>query len=125
MNETQYTKKVSDLLKRRGAYFEKIWGGGMQSAGIPDILVCYKGVFIGMELKVGNNKPSELQKVKVDFIRKAGGVGAILWDNLEPVNFILDVVDNVILGKLPWSYLVHVGAQYNVRDDSKVIADET
>lgn len=120
MNETQYTKKVNDLLKSRGAYFEKIWGGGMQSAGIPDILVCYKGIFIGLELKVGNNKPSELQKAKVQMIRNAGGVGAIVWDNLEPIETILNTIDNIQNSKIQNSKvsISEVGKRYNVREDS-------
>ena len=93
MKESGYQTKVKKLLDERGVYHEVIWGGGFQASGIPDILAVHKGVFIGLELKVGYNKPSPLQLAKVDLIRKAGGIGAIVWDNLEPVEDILDTID--------------------------------
>ena len=32
-------------------WYVKIWGGGFQKSGIPDILICVSGVFIGCEVK--------------------------------------------------------------------------
>lgn len=95
MNETAYTNKVRKLLNVRGCYSEKIWGGGMQSAGIPDILVCYRGIFIGLELKVKNNKPSPLQEAKVKLIRDSGGIAGVFWDRLEPIEYILNSIDKI------------------------------
>ena len=67
-NETAFVAQIKRYLKSKGAYCEKIWGGGFQSAGIPDIIGCYKGYFIGIEAKVGNNKPSEIQKAKITLV---------------------------------------------------------
>lgn len=54
-------------------------------AGTPDILACIDGKFIGIEVK----KPkggvvSELQKLKIKQIKKAGGV-AFVANSLEVV----------------------------------------
>ena len=93
MTEKQFQDKVKGYLNQRQIYYEVIWGGGFQASGIPDILMCYKGVFVGLELKVRYNGASELQKAKVEMIRNAGGVGAIVWDSLEPIKDILTSID--------------------------------
>ena len=48
------------------------------TAGIPDIIVCYKGRFYGLEAKVGTNKPTRLQEATIAEIRKAGGVAGVV-----------------------------------------------
>lgn len=93
MKESVLQTKMLELIRGRGGYAETIWGGGYQSAGIPDILACYKGVFLGIEVKVGKNKPSELQKAKVKLINDAGGLAFVTWDNLEQVTAALDYID--------------------------------
>lgn len=93
MKESVLVTKILELIRERGGYAENIWGGGFQSAGIPDILACYRGVFLGIEVKVGKNKPSELQKAKVKLINDAGGLAFVTWDNLEQVTVALDYID--------------------------------
>jgi Holliday junction resolvase len=78
MTESQFQQKVIQFLKSIGAYHVKIWGGGFQKAGIPDLLVCYKGKFIGIELKTDKGKASVLQKYNISKIQKAGGIGIVL-----------------------------------------------
>ena len=110
MKESVYQRKVLALLRKRGAYAEVISASAFQAAGIPDVLACYKGIWLGLELKVKYNKPSPLQVTKIEMIREAGGVGAILWDNLEPLEYILDSID---LGDVE-----NVRTRYTVRGDS-------
>lgn len=92
MTESQLVIKIKQYLKDKGAYVEKIWGGGFQSAGIPDIIACYKGRFLGIEVKVGNNKPSEIQLVKLKRINDADGVGVVVW-SLEEVKELIGLLD--------------------------------
>ena len=93
MSESALVAKIKTYLKERGAYVEKIWGGGFQSAGIPDLIACYRGYFLGIEVKVGNNKPSDIQKAKIKLINKAGGYGVVVW-SLNEVKHLLDLIDN-------------------------------
>ena len=93
MKESVLVTKMIDLIRERGGYAENIWGGGYQSAGIPDILVCYRGVFLGVEVKVGKNKPSALQKAKVNMINQAGGLAVVTWDTTEQLEAMLDYID--------------------------------
>ena len=45
--------------------------GDRYNVGIPDLLGCYDGKFFAIELKVKNNKPTELQKVRLQEIETA------------------------------------------------------
>ena len=80
MTEKQFENKVKAFLKDQGCYFIKYWGGGQfTKAGVPDLLVCCNGRFLGVELKASGGKPTELQLHHLDQIRKAGGIGILLY----------------------------------------------
>lgn len=59
--ESKVQKQIQEYLKSIGAYKFKVHGEIFMRAGIPDIIACVKGRFVGIEVKDGNNKPSELQ----------------------------------------------------------------
>lgn len=52
------SKIISKVLEHMNL---KYIGDIFMRAGIPDIIACYKGRFIGIEVKDGNNVASELQ----------------------------------------------------------------
>ena len=60
-------------------WYTKIWGGGFQKSGIPDIICCVNGVMLAVEVKASNGRPSELQKLNVSRINKSGGVAVFLY----------------------------------------------
>ena len=41
--------------------------------GCPDIICCYKGKFIGLEVKSETGKPSVIQALQGELIKRAGG----------------------------------------------------
>ena len=90
INESQLVSQIKNFLKSKGAYCEKIFGGGFQASGIPDILCCYKGLFVGIEVKspTGKGRASDVKKLKIKAIRNSGGV-AFITDNLKEVERIL------------------------------------
>ena len=92
MKEGTLVAKIKKYLIKNGAYCENIWGGGFQAAGIPDIIACYKGIFLGIEVKLSYNKPSEIQKAKLKLINNAGGIGIVAY-SIDDVAEVLKEVD--------------------------------
>ena len=60
-------------------WYTKIWGGGYQKAGIPDIIVCVEGLFLSVEVKAPNGRASDLQKLNTNRIRDSGGNACFLY----------------------------------------------
>jgi hypothetical protein len=78
--EKNFENRVKKFLKDEGCWFVKYWGGGtFTKSGVPDLLVCADGQFIGLELKAPNGKASDLQKTCLKKIDEAGGMGILLY----------------------------------------------
>lgn len=79
MRESTFQDKIIRKLKKLpDCWYVKIWGGGFQRAGIPDILICYKGFFIAVELKNEIGEASELQKYNIEKIKEARGIALVI-----------------------------------------------
>ena len=79
-SEKSFENRIKKFLKDEGCWFIKYWGGGeFTKAGIPDILCCCNGHFIGIEVKAPNGKPSPLQIHNLRKIDEAGGYGVLLY----------------------------------------------
>lgn len=52
--------------------------------GTPDFIICFEGVFVGIELKDDEGVQSKLQMEKQHKVQEAGGV-YILADSVEPI----------------------------------------
>lgn len=64
--------------------------------GIPDIIVCYKGQFISLELKSSKGKLSMLQKLELQRIKNAGGFYLLVIDLptfISDFNYIINCID--------------------------------
>lgn len=95
--EKQFENKIKRLLKERGAWFLKTFSNGIQRAGVPDLLVCYKGRFIGIEVKAEKGVISPLQIREIVHIRKAGGYALeVRPSNLDDLIKILDEIDKEV-----------------------------
>ena len=58
--------------------------GGYGSSGAPDFLVCWSGLFFGIECKAGKNTTTALQDKNINDIRKAGGKAIVInEDNVD------------------------------------------
>ncbi len=78
MTEKQFQNKVISFLKVQNIYYVKVWGGGYQKAGIPDLLCCIKGKFVALELKTEKGTATVLQKYNLFKIQEAGGYARVL-----------------------------------------------
>ena len=69
-------------------YFFKEHGGLYGTAGVPDIICCYKGRFIALEVKAPDGKATALQDATIRRIIGAGGIARIVR-SLEEVKEII------------------------------------
>jgi len=90
--EAKVKKKVVQQLKLLDAYYFYPVTGGYGRSGVPDIVGCYKGKFFAIECKAGTNKPTPLQELNLEEIRKSGGIALVI--NEENI----DLVYSALLG---------------------------
>jgi hypothetical protein len=76
--EGKVKEAIKKILKANDVYFTMPIGTGFGSAGVPDFIICHRGVFIGVEAKSGTNKPTTLQLDHMDRIRKRGGYALVV-----------------------------------------------
>lgn len=77
--EKLFETKVKKFIEEQGGWQVKFFANRMTKVGIPDILACVNGYFIGIEIKAQNGKPSELQLYQCQKIRDAGGFAFVLY----------------------------------------------
>jgi len=73
LSEQQIQSSIIKYLEKEGHYVVKVMAAS--KAGVPDILVCFKGQFVGIEVKRPETRDntSELQKWNLNRIVECGG----------------------------------------------------
>ena len=86
MREKTVETKIKDYLFEKGIYHFKVHGSKFMPVGIADIICCFNGSFLAIEVKRpgAKNEQSEAQKVHERNIIKSGGT-YLLVDSLEEV----------------------------------------
>lgn len=88
--EKKVKMKVVEILKEFGVYYFYASTGGYGASGVPDIICCYKGRFIGIECKAGKGKPTALQEKNIAQIIAQGGLAIVVNENnIEEVRILL------------------------------------
>lgn len=87
--EKQIENQIKKWLEQQGYWWMKVHGDLFQKAGVPDILACINGRFVGIEVKRPGGKVSALQEYNIEQIRASGGV-AFVATSVEEVRFNLD-----------------------------------
>lgn len=95
--EKTFENKVKKFLDSQGAWYVKFFANSYTKSGIPDILACVNGYFVGVEVKAPNGVPSELQKYNVQKIRESNGFAVILYPSgfAEFKDFIINLKSDV------------------------------
>jgi hypothetical protein len=76
--EAKVKASVVKILKDYGVYYFFPATHGYGRSGVPDIICCYMGAFIGIECKSGDKKPTALQQKNLDDISAQGGVSLVI-----------------------------------------------
>lgn len=91
-SESRIKAEIHKALERRGAYWAPIPQGSYGKPGDPDMIVCYKGRFIGMEGKTPVGRLSPIQEHRGRQIEAAGGIFAVVR-SVDDAMRVLDAVD--------------------------------
>ena len=92
MKEQDIQRKIIKYLESVGAYVVKVVASN--KSGTPDILACYRGIFLAIEVKRPETKTnvSELQEYNIKKIKEAGGIAIVSWD-LDAVKAVVDDIN--------------------------------
>jgi hypothetical protein len=88
--ESRVKAKVSAILKKYNAYFFYPATGGYGRSGVPDVVACVRGKFVGIECKAGDNTPTALQQRELQRIIDASGRALIVREtNLDELDLLI------------------------------------
>jgi hypothetical protein len=76
--EAKVKASVVKLLKKHEVYYFFPATHGFGRSGVPDIICCFDGGFLALEIKAGNNKPTALQEREMQRIFDAGGTAYVI-----------------------------------------------
>ena len=76
--ESKVKKQVVTVLKEYGMYYFYPVTGGYGRSGVPDIVCCWKGRFIGIECKAKGGRPTDLQMKNLMEIVDQGGISILV-----------------------------------------------
>ena len=71
--EARIGKRIRDFLTEQGAFVFKVHGGPQMMAGLPDLIVCINGRFVGIEVKQPGQRPAPRQLFVHSLIMRSGG----------------------------------------------------
>src|SRR5437763_14615445 len=89
--EKNIENQIKRYLDKLGVWYRKIHGSMYQAAGIPDIIACINGTFVGIEVKRPGGIVSSLQQFNIDEIHRNGGVAFVAY-SVEDVRRQLDAL---------------------------------
>jgi hypothetical protein len=88
--EKKVKEKVKKILNKLDCYYCMPSTGGYGSSGVPDIIACYQGIFIGIECKANGNKPTALQQKHLRDISVSGGKSLVIDEtNIDMLEFYI------------------------------------
>jgi len=90
--EGEIKDQVRKVLDDMGAYYFFPAANGYGRTGIPDVIACVGGHFVGIECKAGSKQPTALQQRELDNIEKAEGTGLIV--NADNIDILKDILEN-------------------------------
>jgi hypothetical protein len=94
-SEAQIQAKILKFLRTSGPACWVIKVEVCNERGVPDILCCYRGYFVGFEVKTAKGRLSGPQRVQNNRIRQAGG-RAVVVRSVADVRAVLEHIDREV-----------------------------
>jgi hypothetical protein len=88
--ESKLSRSIMTALRLEGWFCFKVHGSEHMMAGLPDIIVCAEGLFIGLETKMPDkrNNTSARQDYVHGEIQAAGGYAGVVCSPEEAVHVV-------------------------------------
>lgn len=92
--ESKRSRQILKMLRARGGFWFKVHGSEYMMAGLPDIIGCYRGFFVGFEVKHPETRDntSPRQEYVLSKIQSAGGFATVVCTKEEAYT-MLDAID--------------------------------
>jgi len=88
--ESALKKKINAYLNSvPGLFHFPVMNRGYGKNGVPDRVLCYKGRFVGIEVKAPGGTASTPQQARIAEIVEAGGIAEVVW-SVENVREIIE-----------------------------------
>lgn len=97
VQEKNFENRIKAFLEDEGCWFVKFFANAYTKKGIPDLLVCCNGYFLGVEVKAEKGKPSELQKWNIQKINDSCGIGIVLYP--DQFNQFKEMIECLSVGR--------------------------
>jgi hypothetical protein len=92
--EKKVKDKVKKVLAEHGAYYFMPATHGYGSSGVPDIVACLRGKFIGIECKANKGKPTALQLKNLRELSLSGGLAVLIDERgIDQLGLLLTAVN--------------------------------
>lgn len=94
--ESQLSRKIMQAIRAEGHFCFKVHGGPTMMAGLPDIIVCARGFFIGIETKLPETRhhTSVKQEHVHRMIEASAGVARVACSAREALQIICEAIEN-------------------------------
>jgi hypothetical protein len=89
--EKVFENRIKRYIEDSGGWYVKFFANAYTRKGIPDLLCCVKGRFLGIEVKAQNGAPTPIQKFRCNQIRDSGGLAFIVYPSgFDQLKIIID-----------------------------------
>ena len=90
-------KEIKKYLDSIGAWYFCPYMAGMGKSGVPDIIACIVGHFVGIEVKREGKRPTKLQMRRIAEIQQARG-SAFAGTAADVIDSLQNVIENAKRG---------------------------
>lgn len=93
--ESRLSAKIQNSLRQQGVFVFKNHGSSHMMAGLPDLVACVDGLFLGMEVKHPETREdtSPRQKLVHSMIQRSGGACVVVTSVEEALEIVSEMRD--------------------------------
>lgn len=99
MTEKAIQKQITNYLTKHKIWWVKFQAGMYTRSGVPDLLVCYRGLFVALEVKTPKGKVTEIQRLEMEKIRLSSGEAYVVRFPADVIT-LLAKIDSRLGGRM-------------------------